>query len=1433
MARSSAIVYRLSLGAMVILSSGSMVIGDVATGVAEPLPPPTRVALDWPVDGDAAAVIDQVDGRRIRNLFAQQPQAAGSAGIAWDLRDDRGQFVAPGRYRLTMVGGPPVELHYQLTPYPNLQEFFPERTPWMTGHSGPNGWLSDHSPNWAIAALGDRLYVGSSMAEAGVTLIETDREGRRQWARHNFGAWQGVNQLAADADFLYILDTRQRLHRLDPETRRMEELFSPVQGPERRGSRSAMAARDGRIYMAYTGEPLFDNAGTGQILDRAHCMPEPPDHKLAYLLRMGGSPPGSGFESSLNPNSRQPQGTGQLWLESTVNALPPAGVDAGDMVADLLAELDHGIPDAGGDVQYAVIAFTEPIRLGSLVFPHPGPDWTVTFSTLRTDAPYPPRPGIAADWVPFEEQSQGGWDCVPAPRQTLTRALRIAFEPVGRREPPWFGRLEGLRLLDRRFRNWAGEATIRVNSGRIGPDGVWDAGRTSAVAPDDPGIYLMEWDAPRTLAGLAIREIQGAVTEIDVWHGPAAGPVPLEGPAHDRRSEAHGWRHVATYRQDRRKARYRYDNNMFARYLDGYVAFPEPVVTPAVRLRVVEPWIDNGPGDDLVAHRHDGRSEHGMHIRDSYIMQLDSRLCRIHGVAALELLEGAPARDPLAYERLEVWNAATGELEHEVPVRLGWHGLAFGPDGALFAIDKSHQTISAVDIATGTLTPVVTDAAPHTFTIGPDGAFYVRSWRDQGRGNLAVYDRQGRLLRTIGNTGGFQPGPWDPQRFGNVHRLLVDDNDSLWVLESQQHPRRIVQYRTDGTFVKELLGNTQYGGGGTLDALVPTRAYYQQMVFEIDWQHHRSRLAGLLGDAFQGGKLVALEVDGRHYLVSTPENHHDRQAFGVVYRYDPATGTVRMLAAAGDAAHFKPLRSGAIISMLEGRVPQEFAFLWSDLNGDGRPDPDEVQFFPKEVVRHTASVGPFDRRLGLAGAGSVYYRVERFTAEGVPVYTRAQAPRTAHYRLAEDRWLSLHGVLPGREGTFNALSDAAGQPLWHYPAHGGVSGLSIAPWEPGRVGNQFGIIGHATGPAEGLGEFFVIHDNTGQWRIWTADGIMAGNLLYHQADRRARRFGPPEAPPGELRLDPLTASQEHFHGFFTRTADGRDLIVAGFTYMSLIEVKGLDRFHRASAEFVVTEDDIARTREWEASRAEQRRETGERILSAQEIDMFEGHPPLIDGVLGLGALVGERREPGEWPEPITLPGNPDIGFRMAYDTQTLYLCWTARGEAPLRNSGEHFRTLFRTGAALDFYLGTDPGADPRRTQPAAGDLRLVLTLVEGQPRVVLYQPIAPGADPGEGWSTYTEAAGSTAFDRVVVLEEARMAVSGGDFMVAEVAIPLEALGLRPESGMRLRMDWGFIASDDGFQVRTRQYWSNSLATGTADEAVEARLEPHLWGTVEF
>lgn len=89
-----------------------------------------------------------------------------------------------------------------------------------------------------------------------------------------------------------------------------------------------------------------------------------------------------------------------------------------------------------------------------------------------------------------------------------------------------------------------------------------------------------------------------------------------------------------------------------------------------------------------------------------------------------------------------------------------------------------------------------------------------------------------------------------------------------------------------------------------------------------------------------------------------------------------------------------------------------------------------------------------------------------------------------------------------------------------YPTdHPGVSGLYVPPWSPGYVTNEFGIIGHETATEGDLGEFIVIHANNGQWKIWTADGLLAGSILLHLGDPTSRSRPSLYQRPSPARLD--------------------------------------------------------------------------------------------------------------------------------------------------------------------------------------------------------------------------------------------------------------------------------------------------------------------------
>jgi hypothetical protein len=175
----------------------------------------------------------------------------------------------------------------------------------------------------------------------------------------------------------------------------------------------------------------------------------------------------------------------------------------------------------------------------------------------------------------------------------------------------------------------------------------------------------------------------------------------------------------------------------------------------------------------------------------------------------------------------------------------------------------------------------------------------------------------------------------------------------------------------------------------------------------------------------------------------------------------------------------------------------------------------------------------------------------------------------------------------------------------------------------------------------------------------------------------------------------------------------------------------------------------------------------------------------------------------------------------------LYAAFRTGDPDLLRNSGKTATAPFRTGGALDLVIGTDPGADPKREKPAAGDVRLVVTRTKNKIWAVLYRPIAPGVkEPvpfNSPWRTIT-------INKVEdISDQVRLAGSAGDY---ELSVPLEALGLKPAAGQTIRRDVGVLRCD-GFQTLRRVYWSNKATGLTSDVPSEAMLTPHLWGRWAF
>ena len=869
-----------------------------------------------------------------------------------------------------------------------------------------------------------------------------------------------------------------------------------------------------------------------------------------------------------------------------------------------------------------------------------------------------------------------------------------------------------------------------------------------------------------------------------------------------------GWETVAEYRQKRRNF-YQPDagNNGDALYLDGTVDFGKDVNTKAVRLRVVKQWGEAAGYPEGIRRDRGGRN-------------VELSRCRIYGVAALRPLGGDVPVDTIVHQRLAVFDATSGKLLSEKPSAITG-GIAFRhKDGALFGFVDNQLMRIGDDPAKPA--PFVTDLkkpgwlSPVAFD--PAGQCYVWDQADDRR-QVRVYDESGKYLRSIGTPGPRKPGPYDPTVIDEACALAASGNGDLYAVYPHDNPRRVAHFRQDGAFVQDFLGNTTYGGGGTLDPYDQSRLYYQDLRFHLDWETGKTRLDSVMsskgrdeaspyGSRVIRVKVEAIMVDGRRYLVTVPLNHIDTSPFQVVCAYDEKAKRLRLAAAVGDAGAFPYLQQPEFLQATGGKPLGGFSFIWADRNGDGEVQVAETVLTPKQK-NEAVQLGRADAKLGF-WAGTARYEVKEFLPDGTPFYELRPMPFKAGYHMPNGN----HFRFGQRAGSgVNEVVDPQGRTLWFYRATHGMDGLNVPPWQPGRVDLQFGIAGF--GKVQGdLGDIFVIAANNGQWNLWTADGLLAGHVTLHQSDPRVKGW-PAEHARG-TKMENITAGQEHFHYFFTQAADGKFYVVMGGMWISVMEVQGLERIRRGEVELTVTPEMLRRTREWEAQRFQR--------------DLF-ARVPVQECPQGAPVLDGRMNE-REWPA-VTRIGDW-ANFGMRYNADRLFLGWTVEKRGAFTNGGDDFHRYFKTGAAVDVQLGTRADATPGRKAPEAGDIRILVTRAKGRPIAVLYRPVAPNAPKAGRWETSTPAGGTTVFDQVKILDAAVIAVQeDGDRYTIEAAIPLKDLGLAPAPGQVLKMDWGVLSTDDGFTTRSRAYWPNPMATGVADEPTEARLDPQLWGHVRF
>lgn len=815
------------------------------------------------------------------------------------------------------------------------------------------------------------------------------------------------------------------------------------------------------------------------------------------------------------------------------------------------------------------------------------------------------------------------------------------------------------------------------------------------------------------------------------------------------------------------------------------------------------------------------------------------------------VLGGIAARDGrlicslVRQDELLVVDIKGGTIASRVPLS-NPRGLAFDAQGRLLAL-RGRQLVRFADLS----------AQPGTLVA--DGLDDPRHLAIDTRGNILVTDRgsahqvkvfssAGKLIRAIGKPGVPSVGPYDSLRMNNPSGIAVDSQGRVWVAEADNYPRRVSLWSADGELLRAFYGPTEYGGGGSLDPKDPSRFYYKGLEFAIDWQAGSDRLVRVFSRPDP-----LLDAHYGHFSPDTPlYPSQDRRYFTSCYTHNPTNGDdvafvwldgekrARLVAALGNAHSWPILREAEFRDRWpEGTKPEEerprpealATFAWTDANGDGRPQPNEVQ-----IVKQ--------RSRGITVMNDLAFVVAQFGDRNVRFAASVDAAGLPHYELGKPEELGPAGGPPPSSGGNQSLTEPGGwtittnapepfspyglggkfrgEPRWSYPSpwpglH--ASHEAAVPDRPGMVVGHTRLLGGWVGGK--AGPMFCINGNMGNMYLFTADGLFVATLFH---DIRLRPNWAAPVATRNMDVTDVSLHDENFWPSIAQMPDGRIFLVDG-ARTSLVRIDGLESLSRLPETTVtVVPDDLQRARDWFArAEAKRQQQRGSGVLNVP----LRKTGPQVDGQLDDWpattdwAFIDRRGTKANF----NSDSRPyEVSAAVALTDTHLFAAWRTTEKDLLVNSGETPNALFKHGGCLDLMLATDPAASADRSAPVPGDQRLLVTRVKGQTRALVYRAKVPGTREPMAFSSPWR----SVYIDVVEDVSSQVALATDDAGNVEISVPLAVLGWQPKPDEIYQADLGVLRGASG-QTTQRVYWANKATAITADVPSEAELTPRLWG----
>ncbi len=799
-------------------------------------------------------------------------------------------------------------------------------------------------------------------------------------------------------------------------------------------------------------------------------------------------------------------------------------------------------------------------------------------------------------------------------------------------------------------------------------------------------------------------------------------------------------------------------------------------------------------------------------------------------------LQGLFAVSKLYEDKIELYDASTLEKRAEVGV-VAPAGLCRVSSDEFLAVSGSR----IVRIDSGRRVSCVIDcglSAPVAVATDGSGDIYVSDWADE----MCVkrFSPEGRFIGVIGKLGG-RPwiGAFEKDGMLLPHGLAVTDGGTLYVAEADTLPKSISAWRAkDGRFLRHWIGPTPYGGMSSFWVDPDESGFFHAMgckfsydaksgawdiaATEVRCMDRRQMFLPNFSSCMGAGVKV-VKRGGQTYICTGRCNETvwlrkkgdvflPCAAVGGLHSMVTDDGTGQVLWDSDIGRHlYRNVRPEFFRghSGKAGRAGDNYA--WSDLNGDGVAQPDEMTWCETltrgdplsamdpggektgcqcEFYNAWGAVPSADGTLHFAGFakdGDCIWRLkpDSWTKYG-PVYDIGKALCVRREKGFDSQFSSLWTDEDGNVFVVGAMKDvrtlAARSSLMSLSRDGKVKWEIASPKskdEKDVAGS--GINGMWNIP--GLGSVVCI------WNWWwnlrpyfiTADGLYVGT------------FGE------ETSLGPAALWDESAKYFF-QTKDGIPCIVNGANQSAHIHaMEGLKNAKRFNGSVLISRSDIDRAKKRGAVAVRRAPPKAVINLNAQTIAASDGK--------GRG-----------WRVSLFSPfGSDSLSVEADVDDSS-----------PMVQPGTDFRTLFITGDAVDVMLATDPSAPRERRAAAVGDKRILFSEMNGKGVAVIYEPVL------EPRALKPHRLMAAEIDSIRVLENAEVSIvrrrdGSGYKLVAHV--PLSEIGLRAEDTRTLRGDVGVVFSGKTGGRVLRLYHYNKDTAQTSDLTTEATLQPHEWGLI--